>query len=137
MSQNNLPPIRSKDERERNPSKGSVPPVNGSAAAPLNDGSEPAAPEGEENVLDEVRRSAQALGYGLRREPRARRPRPDSRDGRVSTTCRLDPAVRDALDQARLQLNMNFSDMINAGVVLFLESQNLRVGVDHQDFLPH
>ena len=137
MSQNNLPPIRSKDERERNSSKGSAPAVNGPSAAPLNDGSEPAAPEGEENVLDEVRRSAQALGYGLRREPRARRPRPDSRDGRVSTTCRLDPAVRDALDQARLQLNMNFSDMINAGVVLFLESQNLRVGVDHQDFLPH
>jgi hypothetical protein len=130
MTQSNLPPIRSKSERERSTSNGSVPP----AAA---DGTPDDSGVGADSDLDALRRSAQALGYEIRREPRRRRPRPDSRDGRVSTTCRLDPAVRDALDQARLQLNMNYSDMINAGVVLFMESQNLRVGVSHEDFLPN
>ena len=148
MTQSNLPPIRSKDERGRAAAASAAAPggSNGSGASPPDDsspdgsaknaaaGSQPAAGDGEN--LDELRRSAHAMGYEIRREPRRRRPRPESRDGRVSTTCRLDPAVRDALDQARLQLNMNYSDMINAGVVLFLESQNLRVGVSHEDFLP-
>ena len=50
--------------------------------------------------------------------------------------CRLVPEVREAMDQARMELNMNYSDMINAGVVMFLRSQNLRVEVDLEGLLP-
>jgi hypothetical protein len=89
-----------------------------------------------EEDISELRRLARSRGYDVRREPRPRRPRPDVHQGRVSTTCRLAPEVRDAMDLARLELNMNYSDMINAGVIMFLRSQNLRVDVDLEGFLP-
>ena len=120
-------PIRSKNERAKDRasqeslsgSEVSGPEVSGNGAGD--------APEDE---IAEIRRLAHSRGYAVRREGRARRPRPETRDGRVSTTCRLVPEVRDAMDQARLELNMNYSDMINAGIVMFLQSQNLRIEVD-------
>ena len=116
-------PIRSKDERARD--QVAVVPAGDSGPSRDGDGS-----------LAEVRQLAHSLGYTVRREPRSRRPRPETRDGRVSTTCRLHPDVRSAMEQARLELNLTYSDMINAGVIMFLESQHLRVGVDPQQFLP-
>ena len=115
-------PIRSKNDRAKDRASQeslSGPEVSGNGAGD--------APEDE---IAEIRRLAHSRGYAVRREGRARRPRPETRDGRVSTTCRLVPEVRDAMDQARLELNMNYSDMINAGIVMFLQSQNLRIEVD-------
>ena len=129
MTQQNQtpPPIRSKSERARSQSDVSQPASNG------------ASPEGRDpgvTTIDEVRESARSLGYEVRKEPRARRPRPEARDGRISTTCRIHPAVRDAMDRGRLELNMNFSDMVNAGVIMFLRSRKLGVDVEPEEFLP-
>ena len=125
------PPIRSKNERAKDRvSQDPAPALD--SPAPSDDG----AAELPEEALAELRRLASSRGYNVRRESRPRRPRPDVHQGRVSTTCRLAPEVRDAMDLARLELNMNYSDMINAGVIMFLRSQNLRVDVDLEGFLP-
>ena len=123
-------PIRSRDERARDP--GSEPSLdlaevsgNGSAGESDDSGS-----------LEDIRRAAESMGYSIRRAPRGRRPRPEARDGRVPTTCRLHPEVRAAMEQASLELNITYADMINAGIVMFLRSQELRVDVDLDQFLP-
>ena len=120
-------PIRSKNERAKE--RASQESFSGPDVSSL-DVSGNGAADAPEDEIAEIRRLAHSRGYAVRREGRARRPRPETRDGRVSTTCRLFPEVRDAMDQARLELNMNYSDMINAGIVMFLQSQNLRIEVD-------
>lgn len=120
MPQQSPPPLRSITERRAVNAPVPLPevPVNGS---PPEDG------------VEELRRLAQAQGYRVSRQSRPRRARPDSRGGRVMTTCRLAPSVREAMEQARWQLNLTYADMINAGVVMFLRSQNLRVEVDPEE----
>ena len=120
------PPIRPRDDRVPGPGfpESSTLAVDGDVQP---DGADP---------IDEVRRQALSMGYQVRKEPRARRPRPDAKDGRISTTCRFHPGVRAVMDQARLELNMNYSDMVNIGVIMFLESQNLRIDVDPRQFFP-
>ncbi len=135
MTQSEQPPaIRSRNERAKDRalqdsiSASDVSGNNGVGAGPQDDAAE--------DDIAEIRRLARSKGYDVRREARPRRPRPESRGGRVSTTCRLIPEVRDAMDKARLELNMNYSDMINAGVVMFLRSQNLRADLDLEGLLP-
>ena len=123
-------PIRSRDERARDP--GSEPSLDLAEASGNGAAGEPDDPD----PLEDVRRVAESMGYSIRRSPRSRRPRPDVRDGRVPTTCRLHPEVRAAMEQASLELNITYGDMINAGVVMFLRAQELRVDVDLQQFLP-
>ena len=125
------PPIRSRNERARDRVSQEPAPALDSSV-PGDDG----AADLTEDAIAELRRLASSRGFNVRRESRPRRPRPDVHQGRVSTTCRLVPEVRDAMDLARLELNMNYSDMINAGVIMFLRSQNLRVDVDLDGFLP-
>ena len=127
--QNPAPPIRSKAERARTQAD--------SAPSPsVSNGASPEEGDSDSLILDEIRESARSIGYEVRKEPRARRPRPEARDGRIPTTCRIHPEIRDAMDRARLELNMNFSDMINAGVVMFLRSRNLGIDVEPEQFLP-
>lgn len=127
--QNQAPPIRSRAERAKAQSGPAA------SAAPPN-GTAPGGEDEQDVTLDGIRELARTMGYEVRKEPRARRPRPETRDGRISTTCRLHPGVRDAMDRGRLELNMNLSDMVNAGVIMFLRSQNLGVDVDPDQFLP-
>ena len=122
------PPIRSKNERAKE--RASQESLSGPMVSGNGTGDAP------EDEIAEIRRLARSRGYDVRREARPRRPRPEIRDGRVSTTCRLIPEVRDAMDQARLELNMNYSDMINAGIVMYLRSQNLRIEVDLEGLPP-
>ena len=126
-------PIRSKNERAKE--RASQESLSGPNVSSL-DVSGNGSGDAPEDEIAEIRRLAHSRGYAVRREGRARRPRPETRDGRVSTTCRLVPEVRDAMDQARLELNMNYSDMINAGIVMFLRSQNLRIEVDLEGLPP-
>ena len=116
------PPILSKEERARE-------------RAAL-DSSVPDPVDGGDSPLDDVRQQALSMGYVLRRESRPRRARPREQSGRVPTTCRIHPGIRAAMDQARVELNLTHADMINAGVLMFLESQGLRVDVDVQEFYP-
>lgn len=126
--QSNAPPIRSRADRAKDrESANDSPPSNGTS---------PEEADEKDAALDNIRELARSMGYDVRKEPRPRRPRPEPRDGRISMTCRLHPDVRDAMERGRLELNMNFSDMVNAGVVMFLRSQNLGVGVDPDQFLP-
>ena len=128
------PPIRSRNERARD--RASQEPVQEPVPAPEASGNGAGQGDAPESGIDEIRRMARSMGYDVRREGRHRRPRPDTKHGRVSTTCRLLPEVRDVMDQARLELGMNYSDMINAGVVMFLRSQNLRIDVDIESLFP-
>ena len=143
--QNQKLPIRSRDDRAKDlAAKDLAARERVSLESPESpdktDSSSNASSNGAGNVgsdsLAEVREQAHSLGYSIRREPRPRRPSPEPKDGRVSTTCRLYPEVRAAMDQARLELNLNYSDMINAGIVMFLESRNLRGDVNLRQFLP-
>ena len=145
--QNQKLPIRSRDDRARDlASRERVSPespeslespdkVDSSSDVSSNGAGNGAGNAGLDS-LAEVREQARSLGYSIRREPRPRRPSPEPKDGRISTTCRLYPEVRAAMDQARLELNLNYSDMINAGIVMFLESRNLRGDVNLRQFLP-
>ena len=128
----NRPPILSKDERSSRERD------DATAAAGLNGGGDVSSgvPDADRDPLEGVREQALQMGYVLHRAPRTRRPRPEVREGRVPTTCRLIPEVRALMDQARLELNLSHSDMVNAGVIMFLESQNLRVDADLKRFLP-
>ena len=144
--QNQKLPIRSRDDRARDDrardlaARERVSLEESSESSDKPDSSSNVSSNGAGNAgsdsLAEVREQAHSLGYSIRREPRPRRPSPEPKDGRVSTTCRLYPEVRAAMDQARLELNLNYSDMINAGIVMFLESRNLRGDVNLQQFLP-
>ena len=145
--QNQKLPIRSRDDRARDlASRERVSPespeslespdkVDSSSDVSSNGAGNGAGNAGLDS-LAEVREQARSLGYSIRRKPRPRRPSPEPKDGRISTTCRLYPEVRAAMDQARLELNLNYSDMINAGIVMFLESRNLRGDVNLRQFLP-
>ena len=124
-----LRPIRSKGERARDRAS------QGAGFSSEVTGAEVAPGEDSEDDIAEIRRLAHSKGYEVRREARPRRPRPETRDGMVSTTCRLLSEVRDAMDQARYELNMNYSTMINVGVVMFLRSRNLQVDVDLEELL--
>ncbi len=119
MTQKTPPAIRSREQRSSAPDPQPQPDADG------------AAPE-----VERVREQALAMGYDLRRVPRSRRPRPQVRGGSVSMNCKLDPRVREAMEQAKLELNMNYSEMVNAGVVMFLKSQELRIDLDPLEFLP-
>ena len=143
--QNQKLPIRSRDDRAKDDRAKDLAArervsLESSESSDKTDSSSNASPNGAGNAgsdsLAEVREQAHSLGYSIRREPRPRRPSPEPKDGRVSTTCRLYPEVRAAMDQARLELNLNYSDMINAGIVMFLESRNLRTDVNLRRFLP-
>ena len=144
--QNQKLPIRSRDDRARDlaarervsPESLKSPESSESSDKPdfSSNASSNGAGDAGSDSLAEVREQAHSLGYSIRREPRPRRPSPEPKDGRVSTTCRLYPEVRAAMDQARLELNLNYSDMINAGIVMFLESRNLRGDVNLRQFLP-
>ena len=135
--QNQRLPIRSRDDRARDlaaEERASL--ESADELDPSSNGSSDGAGDPGPDSLAEVRELARSLGYSVRREPRPRRPSPEPKDGRISTTCRLYPEVRAAMDQARLELNLNYSDMINAGIIMFLESRNLRGEVDLRQFLP-
>ena len=140
--QNPKLPIRSRDDRARDlaakdlAAKERVSPESSDEPNSSSNGSSNGAVDAGSDSLAEVREQARSLGYSIRREPRPRRPSPEAKDGRVSTTCRLYPEVRAAMDQARLELNLNYSDMINAGIIMFLESRNLRGDVDLRQLLP-
>ena len=145
--QNQKLPIRSRDDRARDlAAREQVSPESlkspessdetDSSSNVSSSGSSNGAGNAGSDSLAEVREQAHSLGYSIRREPRPRRPSPEPKDGRISTTCRLYPEVRAAMDQARLELNLNYSDMINAGIIMFLESRNLRGDVNLQQFLP-
>ena len=121
------PPIRPRGER--------------ASGAPLSDGvssSPSGGGDADSDPVREIREQAQAMGYDVRRMPRGRRPRPEPEPGSgwVSTNCRIHPGVRDVMDQAKLELNMHYSDMVNAGVIMFLKSQGLRIDVDEDQFIP-
>ena len=145
--QNQKLPIRSRDDRARDlAAREQVSPESlkspessdetDSSSNGSSSGSSNGAGNAGSDSLAEVREQAHSLGYSIRREPRPRRPSPEPKDGRISTTCRLYPEVRAAMDQARLELNLNYSDMINAGIIMFLESRNLRGDVNLRQFLP-
>ena len=121
------PPIRARGERASDPARS-----DGASSMPEGGGDSAADP------VREIREQAQAMGYDVRRMPRGRRPRPEPEPGggRISTNCRIHPGVRDVMDQAKLELNMNYSDMVNAGVIMFLKSQGLRIDVDEDQFIP-
>ena len=95
---------------------------NGAGAA-VRDGT--VIPVGDDE-LERIRDLAKAQGFVLFREPRARqfRPEPDSKGG-VRTSCRLSSGARRELEQARLELNMSYSEIIERGIYMFLESRNL------------
>ena len=80
----------------------------------------------DEGELERIRGLARAQGFVLFREPRTRqfRPEPDARGG-IRTSCRLSSGVRRELELARLHLNMSYSEIIEQGIYMFLESQNL------------
>ena len=142
--QNQKLPIRSRDDRAKDLAarervsleSPESPDETGSSSNGSSSGSSNGAGNAGSDSLAEVREQAHSLGYSIRREPRPRRPSPEPKDGRISTTCRLYPEVRAAMDQARLELNLNYSDMINAGIIMFLESRNLRGDVNLRQFLP-
>ena len=118
MTQGNQRPLRSREERAR---------AARSEEFPEED---PAGPEPAGDV-EQLRRAAEAQGFSLARERRPSGVRPAVEEGRVRVACRVSVEVRRAMELARWELNLTFSDIIERGVVLFLDSQGLRVeGVD-------
>lgn len=118
VNKDGLRPLRSRQQRAGVDLAGEGKASGGSAGDSAGPGSE----------VDEVRERAASMGYRLSREakPRSFRPEADA-SGNVRTTCRLNPAVRKAMEVARLELNVSFSTIIERGVVMYLESEGLRV----------
>ena len=54
--------------------------------------------------------------------------RPEEKNGRVRLTCNVSVGVRDAMETAKYSLGMDFSEMVNVGVSMLLESMGQRVG---------
>lgn len=85
-------------------------------------------PEGAgDDGLEEVRRLAQSHGFVLSKERRAKKARPDERNGKVRLSCNVSVAVRDAMERGRYELGMGFSEMVEIGVAMYLESMGLRI----------
>jgi hypothetical protein len=124
MTQSDKRPLRSREERAMAAGSGPEP-------GPLDppEGPEPVASPAPE--MEELRRLARSQGLSLSRERRAKRVRPDSEMGYVRMACRVSLPVRRALETARWELGLTFSEVIEQGVVLYLESRGLRVDGVH------
>ena len=79
--------------------------------------------------VDDIKRMALAEGFVLSRErgPRKFRPDPDERGG-VRMTCRLSSPVRRAMELARMDMNVSYSEIIEVALSLYLESRGFPVG---------
>ena len=78
--------------------------------------------------VDDIRRMAQAEGFALSRErgPRKFRPDPDARGG-VRMTCRISSPVRMAMELARMDMNVSYSEIMEVAISLYLESRGFPV----------
>ena len=89
------------------------------------------APESENGAggdLEEVRKLARSHGLVLSKERRVRRVRPDEKNGKVRLTCNVSVEVRDTMEGAKYLSGMDFSEMVNLGVAMLLESMGYRIG---------
>ena len=76
-------------------------------------------PESIDDV--ELRDMARSKGYRLVRDPRV------PKEKRVQTCLYISKSVRRGMEASRYELGMSFSDMVDRGVVMLLESHGLRV----------
>ena len=78
--------------------------------------------------LDDIRRMAQSQGFVLYRERQAPKFRPDAdARGGVRMTCRISSPVRRAMEVARMDLNVSYSQIIEAALSLYLDSRGFSV----------
>lgn len=112
MPGDNPRPIRPRNERAaeaRSPQAGMVAPA-----------------EQQDTQLAELQEQADALGLNLIRKKRPRRGRPEARpNGKVPMTCHVSLSVRRAMDDARIELNVTLSDLIERSVIHYLRSEGL------------
>ena len=113
MVQKSRRAIRSREEREIDTSRVAV--------------EQDAAVDDVGNGVDDLRRLAQEHGYSLSKEPKAKGVRPEAKNGRVRLTCNVAVEVRDVMEVAKYQIPMDFSEMVNKGVTMLLESMGFRV----------
>ena len=106
--------IRSRQERAVTPSSPPVvqqPPENGEAPPDL----------------DQLRRIADAQGFALSRKKTPQRGRPEAEGGRIRTTCSMSVPIRDAIEKARYELHLTFSEIIERALFYYLENQGFQV----------
>ena len=120
MVSSNRRPLRSREERAMDGQRG----VDSSEAG------DPGVSDGEEvDDVEELRGRARSLGFVVAREarPRAGRPLVD-RQGKVRVTTKVSLEVREAMQRVCWDLEMTVSEIMEQGVLMFLESRGLRVG---------
>ena len=108
MNNSDRRPIRSREQRSREERSRAVEPSQ----------DDPGSSDSQE---EELRRVARDQGFRLVRDSRV------GRNKRVRTLLHISVEVRQALELARGQLGLNYSEIVDRSVVMFLESRGLRV----------
>ena len=111
-------PIVSREARSRE--SGLVPEAGG-GEAPENG----ASPEGD-GELDAIREAASVQGYGLTRHRRPARARAEMENGTVRITANISRPVRLSMEQARIELNLSYSQIVERALVHYFHSEGLR-----------
>ena len=112
-------PIVSRQERNRGGGPGLTPEGGGT---PENG----ASPEG--GVLDALREAASAQGYDLMRHRRPARARAEMENGSVRITANISRPVRLSMEQAKFELNLSFSQIVERALVYYLHAEGLQGG---------
>ena len=93
-----------------------------------NEPTQDTAPASEQEItLARLRQEAEEEGFTLAKRQAPRKARPEPKKGRVSTMLSIPVEVREAMETARIQLNMTFSQIAERAVVQFLDSQGIPV----------
>ena len=103
-------PIRSRQQRS----------VEGSSPSSVDEVSAADAPHAEDGDV-ELRDLARSQGYRLVRDGRP------ARRERIPTCVHISVPVRRAMEATRYPLGLNFSEMVDLGVVMLLESRGIHV----------
>ena len=94
--------------------------------------------EVDSEPVEALRQQAEMMGYNLMKTQRPRQARPPTKKGgRIQTTYTMTVEIREALEAARSELNLTFSQIIERGIVCYLASQGITVPGFALPELPH